>query len=222
MPDAALMAGGRAAAVAGLAGPCVFTAAWLAGSLAQNNHSLTAVQISGLAAPDARAPWIMITGFELLGGCVIVFGHGLRERAGHGLRGRAGLRGRDGRVVAWLVEAAGLLTMAAGLLRRDHMLLTAGPVSWHNRAHDVISAIIYVDLVVAQALLARRFGRWLLVSAAATAGLLAAFAADTSAPDAGLLQRVLVSVPLVAVAAISVRLLRDDRQPEVDESLPST
>jgi hypothetical membrane protein len=207
MPDVASITRGRAAAVAGLAGPCVFTGAWLAGSLLQNKHSLTAVQISGLAAPDARAPWIMITGFELLGGCVIAFGHGLREPAGR---------------VAWLVEAAGVLTMAAGLLRRDHMLLTAGPVSWHNRAHDLISAIIYVDLVVAQALLARRFGRWLLISAAATAGLLAAFAADTSAPDAGLLQRLLVSVPLAAVAAISVRLLHHDRQPEVDEAVSST
>jgi hypothetical protein len=183
----------RVAGAAGLAGSCVFTGAWIVGSLLQTGHSMAAIQISGLAAPDASDPWIMITGFEVLGGCVLVFGHGLRPRAGR---------------VAWLIEVAGLLTMAAGLLRRDHMLLTAGPVSWHNRAHDLLSALIYADLVIAQALLARGFGRGLLVSAALTAGLLAAFAADTSAPDAGILQRLLVSVPLAAVAAISVRLLR--------------
>jgi hypothetical membrane protein len=200
------MNGQRVAGLAGLAGPCVFTGAWIAGSLLQAGHSMAAIQISGLAAPDARDPWIMVTGFEVLGGCVIVFGHGLLRQAGR---------------VAWLVEAAGLLTVAAGLLRRDHMLLTAGAVSWHNRAHDVVSALIYADLVVAQALLARRFGRGplgrgLLVSAAVTAGLLAAFAADTSAPGAGVLQRVLVSVPLAAVAAISVRLLRGGYRPATE------
>jgi Protein of unknown function (DUF998) len=191
------MTGERAAGVAGLVGPCVFTAAWIASSLLQTGHPMAAIQISGLAAPDARDPWIMIAGFEVLGGCVIVFGHGLRGRAG---------------LAAWLVEAAGVLTLAAGLLRRDHLLLTTGPVSWHNQAHDVIGALIYADLVIAQALLARRFGRWLLVSATLTAGLLVAFATDTSAPDAGIRQRLLVSVPLAAVMAISVRLLHGPRQ----------
>ena len=114
-----------------------------------------------------------------------------------------------------------MLIVAAGLLRRDRMLLAPGGVSWHNHAHDVISAMIYVDLVVAQMLLAARFGRdpgalevgwrrwrpWLLASGLATAAVLAAFAADTSAAAAGVLQRVVVSIPLAAVAAISVRLL---------------
>jgi hypothetical protein len=202
MPSAAYwtepMTGERAAGLAGLVGPCVFTGAWIAGSLLQAGHSMATIQISGLAAPDARAPWIMITGFEVLGGCVIAFGYGLRGQASR---------------AAWLIEAAGLLTIAAGLLRRDHLLLTSGPVSWHNRAHDVVSALIYADLVVAQVLLARSFGRGLLVSATATAGLLVAFAADTSAPDAGVLQRLLVSVPLAAVMAVSVRLLRDRDMP---------
>ena len=108
------------------------------------------------------------------------------------------------------------------------MLLTAGSVSWHNHAHDVISAAIYVDLVAAQLLLAARFGRdpghrgpgeaegpdwrrwrpWLLASAWVTAAVLVAFAADTSAADAGILQRVAVTIPLAAIAAIAARLVR--------------
>ena len=118
------------------------------------------------------------------------------------------------------------------------MLLTSGSVSWHNHAHDVISAVIYVDLVLAQLMLAARFGRdresqrrparpgpvswgqwgqwgqwghwrpWLLGSAAATAAALIAFGADTSGPDAGILQRVAVSIPLAAITAIAARLLR--------------
>ena len=102
------------------------------------------------------------------------------------------------------------------------MLLTPGSVSWHNHAHDVVSAVIYVDLVAAQVLLAARFGRdpgpgpeawaswrpWLLASGVATGAVLVAFAADTSAAGAGVLQRIAVTIPLVAIAAIAARLLR--------------
>jgi peptidoglycan/LPS O-acetylase OafA/YrhL len=119
-----------------------------------------------------------------------------------------------------LVQAAGILTIAAGLLRRDHVLLTMGDVSWHNHAHDVVSALIYADLVLAQVLLAARFGGeatergwrawrpWLLASAGVTAALLIAYAADTSGPQAGIVQRAAVTVPLAAMAAIAARLVR--------------
>jgi hypothetical protein len=203
----------RACAAAGIAGPAVFTGAWIVSSLRQTGHPAAEIQISGLAAPDARDPWIMIAGFLVLGGCSVAFGAALRDALGG--RARAGLAPR-------LIQGAGLATIAAGLLRRDHMLLTSGSVSWHNHAHDVISAAIYVDLVVAQVLLAARFGReprageadwrpwrpWLLASAGATAALLVAFAADTSAPDAGILQRVAVTIPLAAIAAVAARLVR--------------
>jgi hypothetical protein len=194
-------------AAAGVVGPAVFTGAWIVSSLRQSVPAAE-VQISGLAAADARDPWIMIGGFLVLGVCSVAFGE-----SAHRAIGGAGPR---------LIEGAGVLTIAAGLLRRDHMLLTRGPVSWHNHAHDVISALIYADLIIAQVMLARGFGRdagmawrawrawraWLLGSAAATTGLVVAFAADTSAPDAGVLQRLLVSVPLAAMGAIAVRLTR--------------
>jgi Protein of unknown function (DUF998) len=222
----------RARAAAGIVGPVVFTGAWLASSLLQTGHSPAKIQISGLAAPDAKEPWIMIAGFLVLGGCTVAFGSALQEalaptrrrvaagtpvdakshvsaetpaaRAGPGLAPR-------------LIQSAGVLTIAAGLLRRDHMLLVPGAVSWHNHAHDLVSAVLYVDLVLAQVLLARRFGRepawrswqpWLLASAAVTAAVLIAFAAGTSAADAGILQRVAVTIPLAAIAAIAARLLK--------------
>jgi len=162
----------------------------------------------------------MIAGFLVLGGCSVAFGAALRAALG----GRA----RAGAAPA-LIQGAGLATIAAGLLRRDHMLLTSGSVSWHNHAHDLIGAAIYVDLVAAQLLLAARFGRdpgspgdpggaggpdwrpwrrWLLASAGVTAAVLVAYAADTSAGDAGILQRVAVTVPLAAVAAMAARLVR--------------
>jgi hypothetical protein len=205
----------RAGAAAGIAGPAVFTGAWIVSSLRQTGHPAADLQISGLAAADARDPWIMITGFLALGGCGVAFGASLRERLGD--RGRLGDRAGP---APGLIQAAGILTIAAGLLRRDHMLLTAGGVSWHNHAHDVVSAAIYADLLLAQALLAARFGRdatergwrawrpWLLASAGVTAALLIAYAADTSGPQAGIVQRAAITVPLAAMAAVAARLVR--------------
>ncbi len=119
-------------AVNGVAGPAVFTGAWIVSSLLQTGHRAVDLQISGLAAPDARDSWIMIAGF-----------------------------------------------------------------------------------VLAQLLLAARFGRdrewracrpWLLASAGVTTALLIAFAAGTSAPGAGILQRAAVTIPLAVFTAIAIRL----------------
>jgi Protein of unknown function (DUF998) len=207
------MVGNRTGAVAGIAGPATFTGAWIASSLRQTAYPAAEIQISGLAAPDARDPWIMVAGFVMLGGCTVAFGSALRDALGGG--GRAGPAPR-------LIQGAGLLTIAAGLLRRDRMLLTTGSVSWHNHAHDVASAVIYADLVAAQVLLAVRSGRdpepgeqnwrpwrpWLLASGLATGAVLIAFAADTSAAAAGVLQRVAVTIPLAVIAAVAARLPR--------------
>jgi hypothetical membrane protein len=197
--------GARFRAVAGIAGPATFTAAWIAGSLRQSGHGVMSFQISGLAAPDAKDPWIMITGFVALGGCAVVFGHELgREVAGPAPR---------------LIQVAGVLAVAAGALRRDHMPLTSGPVSWHNQAHNVISLLIYADLVAFQLLLARHFRAipswrrwhpWLLASGAATVTVMAVFIPNTSSPEAGVLQRIAVSIPLVAMSAVAARLIKLD------------
>jgi hypothetical membrane protein len=196
---------------AGIAGPAVFTGAWIVSSLRQTGYQAGEIQISGLAAPDARDPWIMVAGFVVLGGCTVAFGAALHQALG----------GRDGAGLApRLIQGAGLLTIAAGLLRRDRMLLTPGGVSWHNHAHDLVSAVIYVDLVAAQVLLAGRFGRdpagleptwrswrpWLLAGGLATGAVLIVFAAVTPAAEAGVLQRVAVTIPLVAIAAIAARM----------------
>ena len=228
--------------LAGLAGPLAFTAGWAVSSLLQTGHGATEVQISGLAAPDARDPWIMITGFLVLGACSAVFGTALhRELGGSGREGRAGQAGREGRAEREaregrearggragagprLIQAAGLLTVAAGLLRRDQMLLTApAHESWHNHAHDVVSAGIYVALVAAPLLLARRFRgdqrwsalRWPLVGASlVTAAVLIVFFTGAFSSWAGLLQRIGVSVPLAALCAVAARLLAAGREPQ--------
>jgi hypothetical membrane protein len=207
--------------LAGLAGPVAFTAAWAVSSLLQAGHAATEVQISGLAAPDARDPSIMITGFLVLGCCSVVFGAALHRELGRSGRARGAVGAGAG---PRLIQAAGLLTVAAGLLRRDQMLLTApAHESWHNHAHDVVSALIYVALIAAPLLLARRFRgdawwgplRWPLVGASlATAAVLVVFFTGAFPSWAGLLQRIGVSVPLAAVCAVAARLLAVGREPQ--------
>ncbi len=196
----------RIGAAAGVTGPAVFTLAWIAGSLRQPGLSFTAPQISGLAAENATDPWLMISGFVVLGGCAVGFGAALA----------AGLGGyRAAGPGPALIQAAGVLAIAAGLLRRDHLLLTAGPESWHNHAHDVVSAASYVLLVAGPLLLAwrlRRDSQWrrlagpLAAAAVAAAGVLIAFYAGPHDSWDGTLQRIAVSLPLAAVAAVAARL----------------
>jgi hypothetical membrane protein len=196
----------RAGAIAGMAGPAAFTAAWIVASLRQPGLSFTVVQISGLAAQDARDPWIMMTGFLLLGLSAVLFGAALRRVLG----------GRSlPRIAPALIQAAGVLTIAAGLLRRDHVLLTTGAQSWHNRTHDVVSAVVYVLLIAAPLLLAlgfRRDRRWrglvvpLVVAAVASGALLVVFYSAPHQSIDGLLQRIAVTLPLAALALVAWRL----------------
>ena len=207
-PEAFGIVGFKVRAIAGIAGPAAFTGAWIVASLLQAGHSAAQVQISGLAAPDARDPWIMIAGFAALGGCSVALGSALR----HALPGpaRAGPAPR-------LIQAAGALTVAAGLLRRDRMLL-ASPAgeSWHNHAHDVVSLLIYAALVAAPLLLARGLrgdSRWrapgllLTASSLATAAVLVVFVSGALGSWNGVMQRIGVSLPLAALCAVAVRLL---------------
>jgi hypothetical membrane protein len=185
-----------------VAGPVVFTAAWIAGSLRQTGHGALSVQLSGLAADDARDPWIMITGFLVLGACTVLFGQELD--------------GELGGPAPRLIEVAGLLTITVGLLRRDHVELTTGAGSWHNQAHNIVSLVLYTDLVLAQLLLAHRFGRepawrawrpYLAASGIATGIALAVFVPNITSPSGGILQRIAVTIPLLAVTAVAARLV---------------
>jgi hypothetical protein len=80
--------------------------------------------------------------------------------------------------------------------------------------------VIYLALVAAPLLLARRFRRdprwsllrWPLVGASlATAAVLVVFFTGAFPSSAGLLQRIGVSIPLAAVCAVAARLLATDR-----------
>jgi hypothetical protein len=198
---------GRLGALCGVAGPLLFTAAWVAGSLRQSGHGAAEVQLSGLAADDARDPQIMVAGFVVLGLCSIAFGAAL------------------GRVTAprsagpWLVVVAGAAAVAAGVFRRDHLLLV-GPgfagESWHNQVHDVASGVAYGAMLAAPLVLARRFRddpQWAIVSrpvqvlALGSAIALAVFASRVAEPWNGVVQRIAVTLALSAEVLIAARML---------------
>ncbi len=198
---------GRLAALCGVAGPVLFTVAWVVGSLRQSGHGAAEVQLSGLAAEDARDPQIMMAGFVVLGLCSIAFGVAL------------------GRVTAprsagpWLVVLAGAAAVAAGVFRRDHLLLI-GPgfagESWHNQVHDVASGVAYGAMLAAPLVLARRFRddpQWAAVSrpvqflALGSAVALVVFASRAVEPWNGAVQRIAVTLALSAEILVAARML---------------
>ena len=209
--------GFRLRAACGIAGPAAFTAAWVAGTLRQSGYSVAEEHLSGLAAPDARDPELMLAGFLALGVCTTAFGGALRDALGG--PGRAGPG-------PWLVRCAGMATVAAGLLRRDRMLLHppggGAGASWHNQGHDLASGVAYAALLAAPLLLAARFGAdpaWARLRALAlatslvTAALLAVFWSEVLEPWNGIVQRVVVTIPLAFMAALAVHLLAQDQEP---------
>jgi len=188
-------------------GPVLFTAAWVVGSRRQTGHSATEVQLSGLAADDARDSQIMVAGFVVLGVCSIAFGIALRRALAPRAAG------------AWLVIAAGAAAVGAGLFRRDHLLL-AGPgfagESWHNQVHDVVSGVAYGVMLAAPLVLARRWrgdpdwaalSRPIRVLVLVSAAALAIFASGIAAPYNGVVQRIAVTLPLTAEILIARRML---------------
>lgn len=204
---------GRLAAWGGVAGPLVFTAAWVVGSLRQAGLSPGEVQLSGLAADDASEPQVMIAGFAVLGACSVAFGAALRREVGHETTG------------PWLVMVGGGAVIAAGVFRRDHMLLI-GPgfsgESWHNQVHDVASFVAYAAMLAAPLVLARRFrasSRWAVIArpvqvlALASVAALALFASGAAEPWNGTVQRAAVTLALAAEALIAARMLTLKEEP---------
>jgi hypothetical membrane protein len=206
----------RVAGTCAVAGPVVFSAAWLVAWAAQDTYSPRREDISALAALDAQQPWIMEIGFLALAVGLVALGMGL-------MRAVAG--GRLARVGALLVLLAGLGILVAGIARNDcssellacKARIDAGNVSWHHGLHDAVSGVVFLALVVAQVVLARAFrcdSSWRdlraysIVSGLLTLALLVLFGSDAIDGWNGLIQRVFLAVPLVWIMVLGIRLRR--------------
>jgi hypothetical membrane protein len=214
--DGAAAGFGRVAGACAVAGPVVFSAAWLVAWTAQETYSPRREDISALAALDAQQPWIMVAGFLALALGLTALGTGL-------LRAVAG--GRAARVGALLILLAGLGILVAGIARNDcsseleacKARIDAGDVSWHHGLHDAVSGLVFLALVAAQLVLARAFRRdpswrdlraYSIFSGSLTLALLVLFVAGPIAGWNGLVQRVFLAVPLVWITVLGIRLRR--------------
>jgi hypothetical membrane protein len=210
----------RLAGTSGVAGPIIFSAAWLVAWPVQDEYSPRHEDISALAALDADHPWIMVTGFLALGLGTTLLGLGLGLGRASALAG-----GFSARLGALLVTVAGVGILVAGLARNDcsselaacAARVDAGDVSWHHELHDLVSLVVFLALVAAQLVLARAFGRdarwhdlskYSIVSGALTFALLVLYGSGAIGDSNGLVQRIFTAVPFVWIAVLGLRLRR--------------
>jgi hypothetical membrane protein len=207
---------GRFAGTCAVAGPILFTVAWLVAWPVQDEYSPRREDISALAALDAQHAWIMILGFLAFGLGAAALGVGLLWALAGGTAARVG---------AVLALVAGIGIIVAGLARNDcsselascAALVDAGDVSWHHQVHDLVSALVFLCLFAAQVLLARAFRidpRWSdlwvysLASGLATLVLLVVYGTSAFSGWDGLVQRVFIAVPQVWMVVLGLRLRR--------------
>ena len=197
----------RLRALGGIVGPAAFTAAWAVSTARQDGYSIKDEHISGLAAPDARDPAVMIAGFLVLGAGTIAAGSAIEDALGGWERAGWGPR---------LIQVSGMAGLLAGVLRRDRMLLRPPDgvegQSWRNDGHDVAAGVVYLCLVAAPIALAARFrddpvwGHLItpaVVASAMTLAALAVFASQRLEQWNGIVQRAMVTLPGAGLAALS-------------------
>lgn len=203
---------GRFGAACGILGPVAFTAAWLVAQRRQDEYQVRNEHISGLAARDATDPQVMTAGFVALGACGVAFASALQRRFGP-----------DAGWGPALLGASGLASIAAGLFRRDRRSNFPGPgepagQSWVNDAHDAAAVAGTVAGTLGIAALAPRLARDpayrdlakpAIGAVGASAGLATWFLRDVLRPGNGILQRANVTIPLLFMARLGLRMLRE-------------
>jgi hypothetical membrane protein len=200
---------GQWLALAGLLAPGVFTVAWLAAGLLRPGYDPVRDDTSALSAADAPNGWLVSGGLALAGLLLGLFALGLRRWLGRA----------DGRRLGpALLLAIAVGCIALGLLPEDAPGISPpgdrGTLT--NQLHDAVSLVVYLALIVAPPLLARdlpptpawrRLRRAAGLIGLATLLLVGLYLAR-ALPWSGLVQRLLVSLPLLWLAWLALRLVR--------------
>ena len=203
------------------AGPVVFTVAWVVASGVQEEYSARREDISALAAIDAQHASIMIAGIVALGLGLLALGLGLVNAIHDGVSATVG---------SVLLVLAGLSFVVAGVARNDcsselqacKERVESGDVSWHHNVHDLVGGSVFLLLVIAPLVLARAFradSRWSdlrrysLLTGALTFALLLVALAEPFEGWNGLIQRVVLALPLLWIAVLGTRLARPTGSP---------
>ena len=197
----------RLLAACGVAGPALFTLAWIVLGLLRPGYDPVAQFISELAERGAPGAPPMIAAFLALGARTLAFSVGLH-------RGIAG--GRGAPLGPALVAVFGACTIGSGLFRCDP---GCGGASLSNTLHTAITHAGLGALVLATLLLPFRLardGRWRdlrpyswLTGLVATAIFASGF---ERFGGAGLGQRLFIGLLFLWLAVMAARLLRLARQ----------
>ena len=138
-----------------VAGPVLFTVAWLVAWSVQDVYSARREDISALGALDAQHAWIMIAGIIALGLGLLALGLGLIGVI-HG--GRSTTVGPICSYWQAFFTGAGLArNHCSSELQACKERVTSGDVSWHHSVHDVLGAGEFLVLAIAPLVLARAF-----------------------------------------------------------------
>ncbi len=198
-----------ALAVAGIAGPILFTVAFVVQGLLRPDYSPVAQPVSALAVgPNG---WVQDVNFFVLGPLMLAYAVGLHL----GVRpARAGMVGP----VLLALSAAGIVLAGAVPMRQ-----VAGGLTYEPAGHEVAAFMIFLGAGAGLMVISRRLAgdpRWrslatfALAAGATVVVLFLAIGVLASTPDApfyhwlGLAQRVLIAVYLPGMIVLALRLLR--------------
>ena len=174
----------------GIVAPVAFVVSWAIAGAREPGYSAVEDHLSGLAAVGASTAWLMIGAFVVLGIGAIAFGVGLARRRPDATRS------------ARIIVVAGAATILVGAFRRDcPFVACGGDPTWHNLAHDLVSAPAFAGLI---------FAPWFMpvhrrASRAVSLLALGAVLLFATQPDGwgGALQRGIATVPLVWLSAMA-------------------
>lgn len=180
----------------------VFAAAVILGGALNSGYSHRSDAMSSLAAHDASAPLVMTIGFAGLAVALLAAGSGLLST----LKGKAAVAG------SVMLLIAGVASVVVGSARLDCSPLTsaacvasekAGMVSTGHVVHNLVSALLFLALVIGLFLLAAALRRqtWAVslsrptrLAAVAALVLMIWFGSGAYGDNGGLVQRALVLV----------------------------
>ena len=196
----------RLAAACGIAGPIMSSVILLIVSQLHPGYSIITQRISELGGADAPyATFMNLFGMELPGILIILLSWGLYA----GVRG-----GISAKVGSILLALSGAALVMAGVF---HVDTVHAEMSRSGLAHGFFArmgefAIIVAPLIMSFGL--KKDGRWrgyalfCMATAIAATALYVVYQFDFIAPWKGLVQRMVVTVPLVWIEVMSIKLMR--------------
>jgi hypothetical membrane protein len=195
----------RALLACGIVGPALFVLVLLVEGALRPGYDPSYHVGSALSLGDRG--WIQITNSILCGALLIAFAVGVHREL-------------HSRLAALSIAVVGIALVASGVFTMDPMRGyppgtpsgTPTAFSWHHRVHDIAGPVIFLCIPAASIAVGRHLAgvwrRYSFVTAALALGSLVWFvtAWGADAPNAGLLQRVMIAINFAWIGSIAAHL----------------